>query len=64
MRYGSPDDRGKADAWYGRRFSPHKMVSGRYVTDLTKTERCEYEAAFNRAIEGGEAYSKDYGEIE
>ena len=45
-RHGSPFDRGSADAYYGRRPSPHYYTGATYmsdkVTDLTDEEKKEY----------------------
>jgi hypothetical protein len=44
--YGSPQDRGSCDAYYGRMFRPHKYPQGRLqggrVTELTQQEIAEY----------------------
>lgn len=63
-RHGGPFDRGKADAYYGRRFQPHYFRGGSYdgdpVIDLTTEELDAYEAGFNFIVRTGA--KKDYGE--
>ena len=48
--HGSPFDRGSADSWYSRPFSPHKWPEGTYkgekVTDLTPEEVEAYRAGY------------------
>ena len=43
--HGSPYDRGRADAYYGRQLNPHLWLDGmgrQVVTDLTKEQREAY----------------------
>lgn len=46
-RHGGAYDRGSADSWYGRGFSPHYYTGATAVTDkvttLTREERAAYE---------------------
>ncbi len=45
--HGSPYDRGRADAYYGRQLNPHLWLDGmgrQVVTDLTKEQREAYYA--------------------
>ena len=45
--HGSPYDRGRADAYYGRQLNPHMWLDGmgrQVVTDLTKEQREAYYA--------------------
>jgi hypothetical protein len=50
-----PEDRGSADAYYGRAFKPHKMIAGKKVT-LTDPEEIEqYRKGYQ-----GEQYKKDW----
>jgi hypothetical protein len=64
-RHGGPWDRGTADSWYRRGFSPHYFVGGSYtsdrVTDLTPEEVAAYRAGFNHNEEDPDA-RKDWGE--
>ena len=48
--HGSPADRGSADAWYGRRARPHKVVDGQHIdiTDRQDPEYQEYMDAYNK----------------
>lgn len=50
--HGSPYDRGGADFWYGRPFSPHYFEGATYstpkVTELTQEELAEYRAGYEK----------------
>ena len=45
-QHGSPMDRGRADAYYGRKHAPHWYPEGTYngerITDLTPEQLAEY----------------------
>lgn len=62
-RHGGPHDRGSADAWYARAFSPHYYEGGSYTserrTDLTPEEIVAYKHGYDTGEWGG----KDYGEF-
>lgn len=45
-RHGSPQDRGSADAYYGRPFNPHY-----YVGDSLQSERVEKDNMTDREVE-------------
>ena len=45
--HGSPQDRGSADAYYGRGKCPHKMVNNVRVTTLTAEEIEAYNFGFD-----------------
>jgi hypothetical protein len=63
--HGGPYDRGDADAYYGRRFNPHKMVDngrgngGRVPEPLTDPEEI---AQYKAGYESGDSGTKDWGE--
>lgn len=61
--HGSPYDRGHADAYYGRKKSPHKYPEGTYngeaVTDLTPEELKAYNAGYDECND-----FKDFGGME
>lgn len=65
-RHGGPWDRGSADAYYRRPFSPHYFTGGTYatdkITDLSPEELEAYEAGYEDQIEAGDF--KDYGDDE
>jgi hypothetical protein len=50
-RHGGPYDRGSADAYYRRPYSPHYYVRDTYnskkITDLTEDEIMEYQAGYS-----------------
>ena len=46
---GSPRDRGRADAYYGRRVLPNKRIGARSTTDLTPDEVEEYQAGYEES---------------
>jgi hypothetical protein len=52
-RAGGPFDRGDADRYYGRPYTPHFFTDGTYVSDkveeknMTAQEISEYAAGFN-----------------
>ena len=52
-RHGGPYDRGSADAYYRRKFSPHYYKGATYSSilvldgDMTTEELMEYEAGWN-----------------
>lgn len=57
---GSPYDRGDSDAYYGRRFRPHKRLDGlgrREATNLTEAEIAEYARGYEENPSG----QKDWG---
>lgn len=60
FRHGGAYDRGSADRYYGRPFSPHYFVAGTYnspmVTDLTEDEIADYRQGWDE-----ETDRKDYG---
>ena len=62
-RHGGPFDRGSADSWYGRPFSPHYFKGATYqtdkVTNLTPQEYAEYEAGYKWNERFGD--KKDWG---
>ena len=62
-RHGGPYDRGRADAWYGRKYDPHYFVGGTYtsqkVTNLTPTEIEAYSRGYEDQEEDGG--KKDWG---
>ena len=63
--HGGPYDRGDADAYYGRRFNPHKMVDngrgngGKVAEPLTDPEEI---AQYKAGYESGDSGTKDWGE--
>jgi hypothetical protein len=64
-RHGSPYDRGRADAYYGRLFCPHYFKGATYqseyvtIADMTIDEIEQYEQGFNECTE-----RKDWGSDE
>ena len=64
-RHGGPYDRGGADSYYRRRFSPHYFVGDSYQSerieedDMTEEEIEAYRAGFNENEKLGNF--KDYG---
>lgn len=57
-RHGGPYDRGRADAYYRRAYSPHKYETGTYnsprVEVLTPTEIAEYAKGWADQHESGD----------
>jgi hypothetical protein len=60
--HGSPEDRGMADSYYGRKFNPHKKVGGKEIP-LSKKHDAEEFAEYKKGYEGNEESGdhKDYG---
>ena len=57
-RHGGPYDRGSADAYYGRAFTPHyyimeKSMFSEQVEELTEEELAAYTAGYNEQIDSG-----------
>ena len=52
-------DRGGADAYYRRRFNPHKVVDGQRVYELTDAERAAYVEGYQGDQNCGDC--KDWG---
>jgi hypothetical protein len=52
-RHGGPEDRGAADAYYGRPFAPHYFVGGSYTSErisqsyMTPEEIAEYKTGYD-----------------
>jgi hypothetical protein len=65
-RHGGPFDRGGADFWYGRGYTPHYYKGGSYTSDrvekanMTKAEIAAYRAGYKQAEERGD--QKDWGD--
>ena len=57
--HGSPEDRGRADAYYGRQPRPHRIVEGRSVYDLTNLERQQYMRGFQE-VDADPSFRKIY----
>jgi len=61
-KHGSPQDRGSADAYYGRRFDPHWYPNGSYngerieESEMTSEEIAEYTYGYKN-----ETDRKDWG---
>ena len=61
-RHGSPQDRGSADAYYGRGFEPHYFVGDTYqseavmIDDMTPDEIAAYKYGYDN-----ETDRKDWG---
>jgi hypothetical protein len=51
--HGSPYDRGRADAWYGRSPLPHKGSTSQRDTDLTPLEIAAYNRGFDDHYDAG-----------
>lgn len=47
MRHGSPEDRGSADRYYGRPYSPHKIVIGVRTETLSPAEKYAYTKGYD-----------------
>lgn len=66
-RHGGPYDRGTADSYYGRDFSPHYYVGDSYITtrvelaQMTAQEIVAYTAGFRDNEQSGSF--KDQGEF-
>jgi len=61
--HGGPFDRGGADAWYGRRENPHKIIDGRRVSLTDKSEIEAYKAGHDETYKlVGHKGDKDYRE--
>jgi len=66
QRHGSPFDRGGADFWYGRGYTPHFYKGDTYssdrvnMADMTKDEIAAYRAGYNEAENSGDR--KDWGD--
>ena len=64
-RHGGPYDRGRADSYYGRGFTPHYYKGGTYFTDrvelkdMTQDEIDAYNAGFDDNEREGD--HKDWG---
>jgi hypothetical protein len=64
-RHGGPFDRGSADSYYGRDFSPHYFTGGTYMSDevalgeMTPDEIVEYTKGYNYNEQYGD--KKDWG---
>jgi hypothetical protein len=60
QRHGGPWDRGSADSYYGRPFSPHYFKGGTYLSekvdmkDMTAGEITAYTAGYNWNEEHGD----------
>ena len=58
-RHGGPEDRGSADAYYGRPFAPHYFVGGSYSSDrvekaqMTRKEIKEYKTGYDEQVASG-----------
>ena len=59
QRHGGPYDRGSADSWYGREYSPHYFVGATYsspkveLAQMTAQEIVEYTAGYTATEHGG-----------
>lgn len=51
--HGSPYDRGRADAWYGRSRSPHRREGLVEITDLDADEVAAYQAGYQDTVDDG-----------
>jgi hypothetical protein len=61
-RHGSPQDRGSADAYYGRRSEPHYYIEGSILSDkVEKADMTEDEIAAYYYGYANEDDRKDWG---
>lgn len=66
-RHGSPYDRGRADAYYGRGYEPHYYQGDTYssprvsTAEMTKDQMEAYTAGYHNQIASNEF--KDWGEF-
>ena len=70
MAHGDPRDRGAADSYYGRSYSPHKYLHGTYngerIVDLTPEEIESYKAGYeeNEALCNHKDWGHDFDDFD
>jgi len=55
-KHGSPQQRGRADAWYGRPPHPHCVYRNEHRYDLTEDMVKAYMYGYDNGIKGGKVY--------
>lgn len=59
-RHGGPWDRGSADSYYNRRFSPHYFVGNSYSTEKVTWEKMTEEEI--KAYKAGWDHNEEFGD--